>query len=527
MARLIHRLDYTVRLPLVGDYMTVKHLSILGFILVLNTIFILFAPFTVTADGFMLPAVGQMDRRAAYVAVVNFSFVIVFGSRNTLIPKMSGLSFEQMIPYHRWLAKLGMVAFNRYGTAKATLFVDLEQGTGTVATIGYLILYVTSLGYIRRNYFEVFYYSHIVGIVVAVGASMYHEVGIILYFTPPLFVWIADRVLRSYNSWFQESSLIEIDGSADTITRIVFEKKKARAGYRPGQYVFVAFSGGVNGYGRIKRLFTWANWHPMTISETYHSPTTVKEEILESQVKAEVTMDEKREMSISSTSSSTAVHYDYNDVGRRPAPVPRDDESLVGSLHIKTLGNYTRRLRDIANGSSQPITLRVDGPFGAPLDFADQQVFVAVSTGVGVTPSLSFVKDLVSRRSQGLGTVETQTVYFIWSVANEDHTQAFLPLLAECAQMAETSLSSLMFHVEIYITQEKNPGHLELLQRLSDKYKWQLGYKRLNAQEIVERISFVHPYACMHTCGSAEFMTCVNNAGIKQGWSVHDEAFEF
>lgn len=107
IAKMIHKLEYTVRLPLVGDYMAVKHLSILGVILVLNTIFILFAPFTISSDGFMLPAVSQMDRRAAYVAVVNFSFVILFGSRNTIVTKMSGLSFEQLIPYHRWLAKLG------------------------------------------------------------------------------------------------------------------------------------------------------------------------------------------------------------------------------------------------------------------------------------------------------------------------------------------------------------------------------------------------------------------------------------
>lgn len=312
-----------------------------------------------------------------------------------------------------------MVAAQKYGTAQAALFIDTEQGTGTIATLGYLILYVTSLGYIRRNYFEVFYYSHIFGIVVAVAASMWHEVGIVLYFTPPLSIWVGDRFLRSYNSWFQESRLIEIDGSADTITRVVFEKEKARSSYRPGQYVFVAFSGGANGYGRYKRLFTWANWHPMTISETYHWNVLAKEDILENQAVQDVMMEEKKDECTISSSSSTTVNYEYSGVRERRLPLPRDDHSLVGSLHIKTLGNYTKRLRDIANKGDQPIKMRVDGPFGTPLDIADQEVFVAVSTGVGVTPSLSFVKDLVDRRSQGLGTVETHTVYFVWSVANE------------------------------------------------------------------------------------------------------------
>jgi len=55
----------------------------------------------------MLPTVDEMDGRAAYVATANFSFVIVLGSRNTMMTKMSGLSFEQLVPYHRWLAKIG------------------------------------------------------------------------------------------------------------------------------------------------------------------------------------------------------------------------------------------------------------------------------------------------------------------------------------------------------------------------------------------------------------------------------------
>ncbi|KAH8549071.1 ferric reductase like transmembrane component-domain-containing protein [Umbelopsis sp. PMI_123] len=541
--RAIHRLEYTVRLPVIGDYMAVKHLCILSFILIWNTICILFAPFTLSSDGYMFPAVSQMDRRAAYVAVVNFSLVIIFGSRNTIITKMSGISFEQLIPYHRWLAKLGfaemithfvwriMVQAQKYGTAKAALFLDIEQGTGTIAALGYLILYVTSLGYIRRNYFEVFYYSHIFGIVLAVAASMWHEVGIMLYFIPSLFLWLGDRAIRSYKSWHQTTTLLEIDGSADTITRVVFEKDHAKSSYRPGQYVFVAFSGGVNGYGRFKRLLTWANWHPMTISEIHHdSRHHRKQDILESQANnIDDSAEEEKNMSIFSSSSSTAVQYE--DLGYQQIPTPQRDHSLVGSLHIKTLGNYTTRLRDIANKSSDSIKIRVDGPFGSPLDFADQPVFVAISTGVGVTPSLAFIKDLVERRSQGLGTVETNTIYFVWSVANEGklykHTKAFLQLLAECAQMAENSIQSLSFIVEIYITREEKPGNLELLQRLSTLYKWQLEYRRINTKDAIQRISNSHRHVCMHTCGSLEFMTTVKNTAVKQGWSVHDEAFEF
>lgn len=442
-----------------------------------------------------------------------------------------------------------MVAAQRYGTAQAALFVDIEQGTGTIATLGYLILYVTSLGYIRRNYFEVFYYSHIVGIVVSIAASMWHEVGIMFYFTPALFLYFVDRFMRSYNSWFQETKLLQLEAASNTITRVVFEKAHARSTYRPGQYVFVAFSGSVNGFGSLKKWFKWANWHPMTISETYHYNDD--QHILEKQLTTEMLEDEKKhEGSITSSSSSTAVHCELNELGQRHVPRSENESSLLGSLHIKTLGNYTERLCELASTRSEPIKLRVDGPFGAPLDIADQPVFVAVSTGVGITPSLAFVKDLVDRRSLGLATVETHTIHFVWSVTNEgkmallcvakqqlltnrylpiilEHTRAFLPIIAECSRKAKTAFLPLSFNVEIYITRENEPGCFDLLQRLSKEHKWTLDYKRLNAQDIALRIADVHSHACLHTCGSSEFTAAVKNAGVERGWSVHDEIFEF
>jgi NAD(P)H-flavin reductase len=233
-------------------------------------------------------------------------------------------------------------------------------------------------------------------------------------------LYFVDRFMRSYSSWFQETKLIQLEAAGNNITRVVFEKAHARSSYRPGQYVFVAFSGSVNGYGSLKKLFKWANWHPMTISETYHLNASTEQDILENQAASEMLDDEKKkEGSITSSSSSTAVHCELNEFGQRHVPTTENDTSLLASLHIKTLGNYTERLCELASTRSEPIKLRVDGPFGAPLDIADQPVFVAVSTGVGITPSLSFVKDLVDRRSLGLATVETHTIHFVWSVTNE------------------------------------------------------------------------------------------------------------
>ncbi|GME48314.1 putative FAD-binding domain-containing protein [Neofusicoccum parvum] len=71
-------------------------------------------------------------------------------------------------------------------------------------------------------------------------------------------------------------------------------------------------------------------------------------------------------------------------------------------VHIKTDGNWTGRLRDLAreSGTAQ-IDIGVNGPFGAPAQrFYDFSHTIVVGAGIGVTPFSGILADLQARDDQ-------------------------------------------------------------------------------------------------------------------------------
>lgn len=108
---LFRPLEYTLTIPYVATMISIKHLICMTIFIILNILFVLFAPFILHPyyKHYRLPVWGLLDRRAAYVGMVNWSFTIVLGNRNSLLTRMSGLTFEGLIPFHRWVSRVGLV----------------------------------------------------------------------------------------------------------------------------------------------------------------------------------------------------------------------------------------------------------------------------------------------------------------------------------------------------------------------------------------------------------------------------------
>lgn len=106
-------LNRVIYIPCVTSLIPIKHVLGAFLFIVINLIFVFFAPFKLDPEVpyWQLQSVGLMDRRAAYIGMVNWSFVFVLGSRNTVVTRMSGLTFEALIPFHRWIARIGLAEF--------------------------------------------------------------------------------------------------------------------------------------------------------------------------------------------------------------------------------------------------------------------------------------------------------------------------------------------------------------------------------------------------------------------------------
>jgi predicted ferric reductase len=131
-----------------------------------------------------------------------------------------------------------------------------------------------------------------------------------------------------------------------------------------------------------------------------------------------------------------------------PFTISSAPERAELTFHVRTLGDFTRSLYDLAEqradlaravgvGNAVPgaseVVLRdmpayLDGPFGsASGDIAGSEVAVLVGAGIGVTPFASVLESLVLRH----GTTRLKKVYFYWLNRDGSSFEWFGDLLSE------------------------------------------------------------------------------------------------
>ncbi|KAF7730286.1 ferric/cupric-chelate reductase [Apophysomyces ossiformis] len=542
---LMKPLERVVKIPFVTELIPVKHILGVSFFTIINLIWIIFAPFKFDPSytSFEMPRVGLMDRRAAFIANVNWGFVFILGSRNNIVTHMSGLSFEELVPFHRWLARIGLAEYITHFVYRMmrgylasyvvadTFFYDLEYTTGSIAMFGFLLIFITSIEYVRRNHFEIFYYSHIIGIIVAMIFTCWHEVMCFVYFMPPILLWLADRAWRSYQSWGIKATPIKIDqavpqtASQEGITRVVFEHKDLKH-YHPGQYVFVALA--KKGY---KHLWQMANWHPMTISEVFRVKTVdsgssngaIEERVIDTVISSDKEKVKYHDGALSANAAETGSLCEM----RRRAPASasaHQGETTVATLHIKGLGAYTRELLKDAS-TNTPLHFKVDGPYGPRLEFQDYKVMSCFAAGIGITPALTLIKDCIERRSAGVKTVSTEQIYLVWVIRVTDELVPFQQLIDYFIEKCKSAVMPIKLDVALYVTRTKSGDNL-----LEGREGCQMIYgRRPDIGDHMQNIRNQHgkDRVWVHVCGSDLFMRTVLNGAVKHGWDAHHETFEF
>jgi hypothetical protein len=129
--------------------------------LVLNSLALLLSPYDLNV-GFGSLAAG------------NIVFLVVSAIKNSVFTWFLGMAFDQVIVYHRFIGRVTVLAsfihscfyFNRL----LEFMSDRVYKTGFIALMFGIFIMISSLNWIRRKYFNVFYWSHIafVGFIVCV-----------------------------------------------------------------------------------------------------------------------------------------------------------------------------------------------------------------------------------------------------------------------------------------------------------------------------------------------------------------------
>jgi dual oxidase len=123
------------------------------------------------------------------------------------------------------------------------------------------------------------------------------------------------------------------------------------------------------------------------------------------------------------------------------------------TLHIRTLGAWTNKLRQLyqdalATGDELP-PINIEGPYGHDhQDWFNYPVVVLVGGGIGVTPFVSILKDMM-HQTKRVDSLRTKKVYFIWVC----RTQKQFEWLVDIIRQLEDEDVDGILECHIFITQ--------------------------------------------------------------------------
>lgn len=147
--------------------------------------------------------------------------------QSSFLQQLTGLSYSSMIRYHRWQGHATMVVASVHGLCYyaywlrtrqfAQLVMDfgvqarINNAAGTIAFICGLVLWVSSMAWCRRRFFEIFYRLHIFCFLGFVLFTAMHYSGSWVYMAPGLLLWGVDLVYRSTALAGAVSTPVQVD----------------------------------------------------------------------------------------------------------------------------------------------------------------------------------------------------------------------------------------------------------------------------------------------------------------------------
>uniref|UniRef100_A0A1J3IUE9 Respiratory burst oxidase-like protein D n=1 Tax=Noccaea caerulescens TaxID=107243 RepID=A0A1J3IUE9_NOCCA len=213
------------------------------------------------------------------------------------------------------------------------------------------------------------------------------------------------------------------------------------------------------------------------------------------------------------------------------------------SVHIRTLGDWTRKLRTVFSEVCKPPTagksgllradggdsgniafpkVLIDGPYGAPAqDYKKYDVVLLVGLGIGATPMISILKDIINNmkshdrdsdiennnsngNSKGF---RTRKAYFYWVTREQGSFEWFKGIMDEVSELDEEGIIELHnYCTSVYEEGDARVALIAMLQSLQHakngvdvvsgtrvkshfaKPNWRQVYKRIAVQHPGKRI---------------------------------------
>ncbi|KAL7616631.1 hypothetical protein Lser_V15G01198 [Lactuca serriola] len=327
---------------------------------------------------------------------------------------------------------------------------EVEGYTGIIMLVLMMIAFTLATPWLRRNRlklplvlkkvtgFNAFWYTHHLFVIVYTllivhGIKLYltkewYKKTTWMYLAVPISIYACERLIRAFRSSGETVKILKAVNYPGNVLALHMSKPQGFT-YKSGQYMFVKCA-----------AVSPFEWHPFSITSA-----------------------------------------------------PGDDYL---SVHIRSLGDWTGQLKTVfseplANGKSgldgqgenpnYPKVL-IDGPYGAPSqDYKKYDVVLLVGLGIGATPMISIVKDIVNNmkaKEEDVSALENGTLvqknksgptsaYFYWVTREQGSFDWFKGIMNEAAEMDKNGIIEMHnYCTSVYEEGDARSALITMLQSL-------------------------------------------------------------
>ncbi|KAL4094205.1 hypothetical protein PRIC1_009868 [Phytophthora ramorum] len=362
--------------------------------------------------------------------VFNLALLFLPATRHSVWMDFMGISYANGIKYHRWMGVAAVLTgFVHCGCYYWCWFQDgrwaqmalpcwdcsLRERTGRriwinvfgeLALLCFLLIGVTSIPWVRRNLYNVFYNVHQL-LFVAVVFTALHWARALWFLLPTFVAYLVSRVLSHCNG-ATAAKVVHFSALSATLCKLVITHASSERGrYQVGQFVYVNVPA-------VSRL----EWHAFTIA-----------------------------------SSPRAALYD-------------ESSCNTMTILVKVLGDWTEALmlyEQACRRDSVEPEVHVDGYYGASLAdvYLAYNTVVLVGGGVGMTPMLGVLEDVCvaaeNRQAQGRSPFPRR-VAAIFAMREVELLKEVYPLLA---RVRDLDPQGRYLSVHLALTSAPRPDELD------------------------------------------------------------------
>ncbi|KAM7491585.1 hypothetical protein LguiA_034506 [Lonicera macranthoides] len=355
--------------------------------------------------GLMLGLVGN----------ICLAFLFFPVNRGSFLLRLVGLTSESSIKYHIWLGHTAMALFTAHGLCYTIFWarshqivnqmlkwdkVGVSNIAGEVALVAGLVMWATTFPHIRRNLFELFYYTHNNLYPVFVVFFLLHVGFSYAFITlPGFYLFLIDRYLRFLQSQ-QRVRLVSARVLPCQAVELNFSKSPG-VSYNPTSTVFIKVA-----------AISKVQWHPFTVT----SSSNMEPEKLSVVIKSE------------NDNEGSWSHTLYQKLSSSP---------MVDHLEASFEGPY-------GPTSSSQHFLRTR--------YCRHTALVMVTGGSGITPCISIIRELLFLSM----TTNSKIPRVLLVTAFKRSADLTLLDLLFPASTTTHDISTLKLQIEAYITKEKN-----------------------------------------------------------------------